>query len=436
MKPYKDRFITESLRIRSFSKKINPNDLVWHKDQHDRIITVQESKRWMIQFNNKLPEELKEGKKYFIPKNTWHRLVKGDSHLIILINEQLGRRKWAAFFGGGNTDPDDYSDEDGYDDYDLYDYYDDDYDDDDDGDFDESKIYEDVNMERSVKNPLFIFDFDDTLALTDSHVRVIRSTGKVDRLDSREFAKYRPSPGEMLDFSEFNRASGTLISSTVAEMENAIRKYGMKNVFIVTARAVGEPVSEFLTSMGVSSPTVVATAGSAGKGPWLKDKLLSGDFTEVHVYEDCNKNIQMLSDIVQEFNETARELGYPVVEYYSTCIVAEAVRNRIKQILLENIPSHEKLKISDSDIHGKGVFLNFDMPAGTNLGVAQEKTPDGYKISKLGKYHNHSYNPSCENKMIGNKRYLVTNKNLKAGDEVTVDYTFQPDLEQPKPDWI
>ena len=80
---------------------------------------------------------------------------------------------------------------------------------------------------------LYIFDFDDTLAMTNSHVRVIRSSGEVDRLDSREFAKYRYSPGDELDFSEFSRAEGTLVDSTVYEMQSAIRTYGIDNVFIL-----------------------------------------------------------------------------------------------------------------------------------------------------------------------------------------------------------
>ena len=52
-------------------------------------------------------------------------------------------------------------------------------------------------------SPLFIFDFDDTLAMTDSHVRLLRPDGTIERLDSREFAKYRYNPGDSLDFSEF-----------------------------------------------------------------------------------------------------------------------------------------------------------------------------------------------------------------------------------------
>ena len=102
---------------------------------------------------------------------------------------------------------------------------------------------------------LYIFDFDDTLAHTDSHVRVVGADGTVVRLNSREFAKYRSSPGEVLDFSEFNQAEGTLISDTAAAMQDAILSVGIENVYIVTARAEAEPVYQFLSTLGTVSYT-------------------------------------------------------------------------------------------------------------------------------------------------------------------------------------
>ena len=106
-------------------------------------------------------------------------------------------------------------------------------------------------------NVLYIFDFDDTLAMTNSAVRVISATGQVRRLDSREFAKYRYQSGDQLDFSEFTRAEGTLIDNTVQEMQGAITRYGIDNVFIVTARAEDQPVFDFLDSFASLSSKCV-----------------------------------------------------------------------------------------------------------------------------------------------------------------------------------
>lgn len=187
---------------------------------------------------------------------------------------------------------------------------------------------------------LYIFDFDDTLAMTNSAVRVINSLGNVTRLNSREFAKYRYKQGDELDFSEFTRAEGTLISDTVTQLNNAISDHGINNVFIVTARAESQPVHDFLSSFGIAVPEVVATSGSAGKAPWLTRKLLLGKYDTVVVYEDCKKNIKMLKDVVEAYNEElAQNVRYSAICILPTGaqqIIEKKIRRLIKKIILSS----------------------------------------------------------------------------------------------------
>lgn len=188
------------------------------------------------------------------------------------------------------------------------------------------------------KRPLYIFDFDDTLALTNSTVLVTRADGSEERLNSREFAKYRQQPGDELDFSGFMSVpGGSLIDSTVAEMESAISKHGIRSVYIVTARAFPsrESVKSFLESNGVTVPHVVTTAGSEGKAGWLESMLITGDWDEVRVYEDCTKNISMLEKVVEDYNQEVGQLRGKPVRYFATCIVEEAVRDYVRSILSE-----------------------------------------------------------------------------------------------------
>jgi len=144
---------------------------------------------------------------------------------------------------------------------------------------------------------LYIFDFDDTLAVTDSRVKVIRN-GQEILMTSREFAHFPFNPStDQLDFGDFQRAQGTLIKDTVAEMERAMQDG--HDVFIVTARAIAGPVEEFLTSEIGSHPPVIATAGSEGKSPWLQNQLNKEDYQRVVVYEDCKKNIRDLKNVAE-----------------------------------------------------------------------------------------------------------------------------------------
>lgn len=69
--------------IREFSQDVDKGELIWHRDREDRTITILESKGWKLQMDNTLPVVLEEGKSYNIPKNTYHRVIKGEGKLIL-----------------------------------------------------------------------------------------------------------------------------------------------------------------------------------------------------------------------------------------------------------------------------------------------------------------------------------------------------------------
>jgi quercetin dioxygenase-like cupin family protein len=73
--------------IRTFSESVNDSELVWHRDTEDRIVTVLEGEGWQFQMDNELPMILEEGTTFFIPKMTYHRILKGKTDLRIRIKE-------------------------------------------------------------------------------------------------------------------------------------------------------------------------------------------------------------------------------------------------------------------------------------------------------------------------------------------------------------
>lgn len=166
---------------------------------------------------------------------------------------------------------------------------------------------------------LFIFDFDDTLAITDSRVKVIiKADDREILMTSREFAHFPFDPATMdVDFGDFLRAEGTLIKDTIEIMQQAIMDGA--DVHIVTARGIGQPVEDFLKKKVGISPPVVATAGSAGKAPWLVQKLNTGNYSRVVVFEDCEKNIRSLKQTVEDHNQSS---GQSVV-YSAMCILPD-----------------------------------------------------------------------------------------------------------------
>lgn len=87
-----------------------------------------------------------------------------------------------------------------------------------------------------------------------------------------------------------------------------------------------------------------------------------------------------------------------------------------------------KIEIKPSKIEGNGVFVKGDLKKGEVIGLAHS---NGQPSTELGRMHNHSERPNAESIKIGEDRFLKALKKLKTGEEITVDYRKQPELEQP-----
>ena len=81
MQPYSD-----TSNIRTFSKNVDPMELIWHMDDEDRDIEILEGKGWQMQFDDELPFELVKRDHIFIKRHRIHRIHKGSTDLKIKIN--------------------------------------------------------------------------------------------------------------------------------------------------------------------------------------------------------------------------------------------------------------------------------------------------------------------------------------------------------------
>ena len=85
--PYSELRKQKSI-IRTFSVEVDSEELVWHRDHNDRIVTIVEGKDWRLQMDNQLPITLKPGDSINITKNTYHRILKGTTDLVVEILER------------------------------------------------------------------------------------------------------------------------------------------------------------------------------------------------------------------------------------------------------------------------------------------------------------------------------------------------------------
>jgi len=100
-------------------------------------------------------------------------------------------------------------------------------------------------------------------------------------------------------------------------------------------------------------------------------------------------------------------------------------------------PLPESLTIKQSGINGIGLFADQKIMQGTNLGMSHLKIGDTIFRTPLGGFINHANDPNCvkaelrmTNEDMQGHKYtykkwnLITIRNIKEGEELTVRYTF------------
>lgn len=83
--PFTEEKISENQYVRYFNKNINPDQMTWHRDKEDRIVEPLNVNDWYFQLDNELP--IKIDKKIVIPKQIFHRAIKGTTDLYIKITK-------------------------------------------------------------------------------------------------------------------------------------------------------------------------------------------------------------------------------------------------------------------------------------------------------------------------------------------------------------
>ena len=84
--PYLDKYVDNKI-VRYFSEEVDDKELIWHRDKKTRDVEVISGDGWQLQMDNELPEDLKKGKIYRIPKMEYHRVIKGTSQLVLKIKK-------------------------------------------------------------------------------------------------------------------------------------------------------------------------------------------------------------------------------------------------------------------------------------------------------------------------------------------------------------
>ncbi len=167
---------------------------------------------------------------------------------------------------------------------------------------------------NSPEKGISVFDFDDTLARTNSKIIVTMPNGKKSKINATEFAAKSlelESNGADFDFTEFNKVvdgkKGPLADLALKRQG----KFGSKDIFVLTARPqlAAEGIKMFLDGIGLSLPieniTGLENGSPQAKANWVIGKAAEG-YNNFYFADDAIKNVKAVKEILDQIDVKSR----------------------------------------------------------------------------------------------------------------------------------
>ena len=111
-----------------------------------------------------------------------------------------------------------------------------------------------------------------------------------------------------------------------------------------------------------------------------------------------------------------------------------------------------RVHIGPSRMHAEGLFTTIDITKGTKIiryigkkitqeesdrrlaagnvyifGLNERDSLDGDTPKNTARYSNHSCDPNCQTEQFGNTIWIVSSKDIQAGEELTYNYGYEVD---------
>lgn len=150
---------------------------------------------------------------------------------------------------------------------------------------------------------LRVFDFDDTLVRTKSHIYITHKDGKKSKLNPGEYAVYEPKEGDKFDFSDFEQVKHPQeIKGITKLLRRLTQAEGERTINILTARASYQPVKQYLKDIGLTGIHVVALgdADPQKKADWIEQQIKAG-YNDVYFIDDSHKNVAAVNKLKEKY---------------------------------------------------------------------------------------------------------------------------------------
>jgi hypothetical protein len=192
-----------------------------------------------------------------------------------------------------------------------------------------------------------VFDFDDTLAKTNSKVLYTLSDGTKGSLDATQFAEQYnelQEAGATFDYSEFNQVKDGSKGPLATLAKRFTESKGDRDVFVLTARPAesAEAIQEFLRStLGISIPlqniSGLANGTPGAKAMWVAEKVSEG-YNDVFFADDSKANVDAVARMLDNLGVTkrvqqAKESGQRSLEDEMDSLIRGKKRSKIGKLL-------------------------------------------------------------------------------------------------------
>ena len=174
--------------------------------------------------------------------------------------------------------------------------------------------------ENKAKPKLRIFDFDDTIAKSDSNIHITTDTGEKIEMTPGEYATHKINPNYKYDFSEFDEV---INPREIKQITNIIRNAlnagtEEREIAVLTARdpAAEGPIRNYLDSIGLDPSKItfelLATSDPQAKADWIENRIKNGAI-DVLFFDDSGKNVDAVQNLTVKYPEVkikARKVKY------------------------------------------------------------------------------------------------------------------------------
>jgi FMN phosphatase YigB (HAD superfamily) len=170
------------------------------------------------------------------------------------------------------------------------------------------------------ESKLRVFDFDDTIAKSDSKIYITTDTGEKLVMTPGQYATHKVNPDYEYDFSEFDEVINPREIKQITNIVRNALNAGTegREIAILTARdqKSEDAIKKYLESIDIdtSKITFVLLGDSSAemKAAWIADRIEAGA-TDVLFFDDSGKNVDAVQALTSKYPDVeikARKVKY------------------------------------------------------------------------------------------------------------------------------